>query len=431
MTGSFLDRHASEAAFASLGGVVVRTDIRSLLGPFQTLPGYVTKYPEVVVEAMGNLYSEYNRAFTPLVAANREWETDYQYCLGDAPINWCVQIDMVGLPETFLEEVGGMPEGIVREILRKGVFEIENSIAMYQLLENLFPWDERDSFFKTCFRALLDGLRRQFGRPIALLAVTEPKYRIMLESEFGRRVGACLTDAEVKELSGFDRFFDPYEFSHYLTSNGGKCKYLLYVRASDPVIKLQYPSFLVTHPLLSDDVMRRLIKENALTFNVDNPDWPVGDSRRINDTKEYMSPMGMAFPIKDMAELYSPEFETFLRAQGCAKPKAAMLRCKPAKGTYGCYGHVARVMRDGSKALARGISQWGNYVVQPEMTTPVITNTDDGVVYTFIDRVFFGMVDGRPKFLGGVRNLMPTDTEEVRKGRIHGNSSAVYAEIVC
>ncbi|MFH0712664.1 MAG: hypothetical protein V2A55_02325 [Candidatus Jorgensenbacteria bacterium] len=391
----------------------------------------MTKYPEVVVEAMGNLYSEYNRVFAPLVAANREWDTDYQYCLGDSPINWCVQVDMVGLPETFLEEVGDMPEETVREILRKGVFEIENSIAMYQLLENLFPQDGRDSFFKTRFLVLLDDIRRQFGKPIALLAVTEPKYRIMLESEFGRHGSARLTDAEVRELSGFDHFFDPHEFSCYLTSNGGKCEYLLYVRASDPVIKLQYPSFLVTHPLLSDSEMRRLIKENALTFSIDNPDWPVGDSRRINDTKEYMSPMGMAFPIKDMAELRSPEFEAFLREQGYTKPKAAMLRCKPAKGTYGCYGHAAGIMRDGSKALARGISQRGSYVVQPEITTPVVTNTDDGKVYTFIDRVFFGMVDGCPKFLGGVRNLMPTDTEEVRKGRIHGNSSAVYAEIVC
>ena len=56
---------------------------------------------------------------------------------------------------------------------------------------------------------------------------------------------------------------------------------------------------------------------------------------------------------------------------------------------------------------------------------------DDGITYTFIDRIFFGKMDGCPEFLGGVRNLVPMDTEEVRRGRIHGNSSAVYAEIVC
>jgi len=431
MTRSLLDRYASEPAVASLGNVTVRTDIRSSLGPFQTLPGYVTVYPDVVVRALMNLYDEYNHTFTSLVEANREWNTDYRYCLGDSPVNWCVQIDMVGLPETFLEEVSSMPEGIVREILRKGIFEIENSIAMYQLLENLFPQDGRDSFFKTRFRLFLDGIRRQFGRPIALLAVTRQKYDGMLEAEFGKRMRGCLTEMEVGELSGFDRFFDPYEFRSYLAANSGRCDYLLYVRASDPINKLQYPSSLVEHPLLSDGETRRVIKENAITFNIDNPGWSTGDFRRINDTKEYMPPMGMAFLIKEMADLLSPEFETFLRAQGYAKPKAAMLRCKPAKGTYGCYGHAAGIMRDGSKALARGLRQWGDYVVQPEMVMPVITNTDDGVIYTFIDRVFIGTVEGRVEFLGGVRNLMPADTEEARKGRIHGNSSAVYAEIVC
>lgn len=162
MADSLIDRHVSAAA---LGRIVERNDIKSSLVPFRTLPNYRTIYPEVVIEAMGHLYREYNRAFAPLAAANREWETDYQYCMeDDVPINWCVQIDMVGLPETLLQELEVVPEENVRDVLRKRIFEIENSIALYQFFENMFSLKGRASFLKTHFRALLDNLRRRFGR---------------------------------------------------------------------------------------------------------------------------------------------------------------------------------------------------------------------------------------------------------------------------
>ncbi|MEK7083897.1 MAG: hypothetical protein AAB932_01550 [Patescibacteria group bacterium] len=429
MARSLLDRPISSPAIAALGNTVERTDIRSSLGPFKVFPHYKITYPEVVIDALGNLYDEYNTAFAPLVVANREWKTDYTYCMPDGvPINWCVQIDMVGLPDAFLQQTAGMSEEAAREILRHEIFEIENSIAMYQLLENFFSRNGQDSFFKTRFRAVLNDLRQRFGRPIALLAVTDEKYHAMMASEFGNGYG--LSDAEILDLSGFDRFFSPGEFRRHVEGNGGECKYLLYARTSDPVSKLRNPGSLVMHPLLGNSEMRRIIKQCAITFNVDNPVWPIGDSQRINDTKEYMRPMRMAFQIATMEGLRSPEFQTYLHTQGL-KPALVKLRCKPAKGTYGCYGHVAGVSIDGKKALARGLKDWGDYVVQPEMPTPVITNATNGTAYTFIDRNFFGMVDGRPVFLGGVRTLMPMDTTEAREGRIHGNSSTVYAEIVC
>ncbi len=167
MAHSLLDRHVSgPVSAAALGSIVERTDIRSSLVPFQILPNYTTTYPEVVIKAIGNLYEEYNRAFAPLVAANREWETDYHHCTMDgvAPVNWGIQIDMVGLPETLLQEIEGMPEEEVREILRNGIFEMESSIASYQFFENMFLRNGRESFFKTRFRAWLDYLRRRFGR---------------------------------------------------------------------------------------------------------------------------------------------------------------------------------------------------------------------------------------------------------------------------
>lgn len=404
-------------------GRVVEQDIKSLVGPFRTLPDYRTTYPDTVIQALRELYVEYNLAFAPLVAKNREWDTDYQYCFLDgAPVNWAVQIDMLGLDDGFLQRAERMPVEELLEILRPQIFEIENSIAMYQLLERIF---------KIGFRRVLDDLRERYGRPIALLAVTDEKYDAMKESEFGKTGDEQLSDEEVFELSGFDRFFGPSEFQLYVEENRGECEYLLYARTSEPIRKLKNPKFHVEHPLLGKEGMRRIIKAHALTFNIDAPDMEY--HRRINDTKEYMPPMGMAFQVSATEDLRSPQFEAFLRKRGFDEPQKALLRCKPAKGTYGCYGHVARITREGrgSGALAKGLTQWGDYVVQPELSTPVIINETDGIAYTFIDRNFFGMVNGCPEFLGGFRNLMAVDSFEARRGRIHGNSSAVYAEIAC
>lgn len=439
MVSSLLDQHVSDWVSAKLGSVVPREEIRSSLGPFKTLPDYTVVYPTVVVRALCALYGEYNRAFAPLVEANREWVTDYQYCMQDGltPVNWFVQIDMVGLPKTFLREIAGMPEEVVCEILRKRIFEIENSIAMYQLLENLFSRDGQDSFFKTRFRAALDDLREQTGKPIALLAVTEAKYHAMLASEFGKDAAASLTNAEVRESSGFDALFGPGQFRDYVTAHGGQCEYLLYVRSSDPVDKLKQPDLVVDQPLLGDMEMRRLVKAHALTLNVDAPE--MGYASRINDTKEYLVSMGMAFLIASNKDLFSSEFRNYLLEQGIDRKAVARgevkVRCKPAKGAYGCYGHVTGVFarRQFRDVLEQNMHQRGCYVAQPEMAVPVITNTTDEAdreTFVYIDRNFFGMVNGRPQFLGGIRNLMPVWTSEARKGRIHGNTSAVYAEIV-
>lgn len=429
------DRHVHIPATASLGHIVESHDIKSSLGPFHILPEYRTIYPNVVIRALGDLYDEYNRAFKPLVDANREWATDYQYCIPDGlPINWVVQIDMVGLPEGFLQTAMHMSMTDVREILRRRIFEIENSVAVYQLLEKFFSRDGRDSFFKMQFRSALAHLREQFGKPIALLAVTDQKYQALRESEFGKNDVEFLSDAEVEELSGFDRLFGPDEFQRHVEENGGRCQYLLYARTSDPVAKLKKPDLAVEHPLLSDPQMRRIIKAHAITFNVDSHDWPIGDVRRINDTKAYMPIMGMAFRITDSADLSSADFLAYLETldqQEIAAEKVH-LRAKPLKGTYGCYGHVRGYLTEGKfrRELRHEMRKRGDYVVQPEMPTPRLINSTDGMEYTFIDRNFFGIVDGTPQFLGGFRNLMPLDSFEAHEARIHGNGSAVYAEIV-
>ena len=429
---------------ARLGFVTERADIESSLGPFKAYLDYTTVYPSVVVEALINLYCEYNRTFVGLVAANREWNADYQYCNdGVMPVNWVVQIDMLGLDETFLAQATTMCEEEVREMLRQSIFEIENSIAMYSLLGKQFSRGNQVSFFSTRFRAVLEGLRQRFGRPITLLATTEEKYASMLATEFGKTMGEVLTDAEVRLISGFDTFFGPYQFQEYLAANGGLVRHLLYVRSSDPPSKLKRPDLVVSNPLLDNEEIRRLIKANALTLNLDAPD--MAFERRINDTKGYMLPMGMAFPIMSEADLYTlegdchrytPKFEAYLRARG-ADPHAiaansVALRCKPEKGAYGCYGHLRGCITDRKfrSDLRKNMGKRGDYVVQLEMEVPTITNGTDGTEFAYIDRNFIGTIDGQPMFLGGVRTLMPVDSEEVRRGRIHGNALSVFAEIV-
>lgn len=458
---TLLDQHLETPIIATLGPVIEKTDIRSSVGPFLVLPEYETRYPGVVTEALGTLYAEYNEAFRPLVAANREWDTDYRYSLSPdgTPLNCWVQIDMVALPAGFLTAAACLREEDVREVLRGRIFEIENSLAMYQLLENLFSSGEQDTFFKKQFLSSLDDLRQRHRKPIALLAVTDQKYQAMRETEFGKLGEEPLTDAEVRELSGFDRFFGPKEFQQYVAENGGECDYLLFARTSDPVAKLRKPSLAVENPLLEDDNLRRVIKANAITFNVDNPAWPVGDPRRINDTKAYMPQMRMGYPVYTFDDLlesefmehlskgkpftdyregpqFSPAFETYLKSEGidAAQMRAGEvpLRAKPMQASYGGYGHEratlgnVRFLRD----VRKDLRDRGPYIIQPEMQMSTITNKTDGQTYLYIDRNFL-TTDGRSyRFMGGFRSLMPLVSQEADRGRVHGNGSTVWAEIL-
>lgn len=443
----------------ALGTVLERTDIRSSLESFKVFPEYSTTYPETVKLALGNLFVQYNAAFGRLIEANREWETDYQFLLtgpNGMPQNFFVQIDMVGLPETFLRAASHMPESEVRELLRSQIFEIENSLAYYQLLERAFERNGQASHFQSAFRQSLDQLRTRFGKPIALLAVTDEKHQSLRALECGAQGDTPLADSEVRELTGFDRLFGPAEFARYVEQNSGNCEYLLYARTSDPLEKLKNPTVTISNPLLFNPDLRRVIKAYAITLNIDAPH--ADTESRINDTKEYLSSLGMALRIDTLSELISPELiqhfakkqpleafqgkhrfspvvAAFLESRGVDTSLVvsgkARLRAKPLKGTFGCYGHCRGSLGEGDfrKKLVSNINIYGSLVVQPELSTPLIHNLSDAVEYTFIDRVFFACTNGTPVFMGGVRNMLPTSSEEARRGRIHGNKNAVFAEI--
>ncbi len=431
-----LDQSIQETERRHLGEIVDRWDIESSLSPFHTLPEYRTEYPETVKTALGELFKEYNNAFVPLVEANQEWETDYQYTrygINGDPINRWVQIDMVGLPQRFLDEAYRMNSNTVREALRHRIFEIENSLAMYQLLERIHSREGEPSLFDRVFRSSLQSLKEQYGKPIALLALTDQKYNSMKAAEFGKSEDEPITDEEVRHLSGFDKFFGPNDFLEHLEENEGECKYLLFVRASDPVEKLRKPQIKITNPLLEDESIRRVIKANAITFNIDKPDESTTSMTRINDTKAYLPTMGMAYKAETFEDIVSeiiirdndpaiiklnPKLQEFLLSYGIDRELIdsgdISLRAKPMLASYGCYGHVLFDPHDKETRgdLRKGLRERGPYVIQPEMITPIIINESTGQKYTYIDRVFYATNGKAVTFMGGFRSLMPLNTIE-------------------
>lgn len=439
---------------ANLGRRIQRHDIPSSLAPFNVLPDYTVTYPAVVVQALAELFREYNRAMQPLVAQNREWETDYRYAIspiGEPATLW-VQIDMVGLPQSFLDAAANYDVDTVKEVLRLWIYELENSMAMYGLLNNLFPKGP----FKHRFLSSLSELRHRHEKPIALLAVTHEKYAAMKADEFGKSWDEPVTGEEVKSLTGFDAFFGPDEFRGHLAANKGHCGYLVYVRSSDPTRKLRKPQAVeVDHTLLNDPDMRRIIKEHAINFAVDVP----GDQsfgRRVTDTKAYMPTMGMGHLLTSEGGLFTPAFDKhirkgrpfeqfeggrlgaelalFLRQHCGCDPNDVdsgkiPLRFKPAVGTYGCYGHHTGQLSDKRLRgeLRQDLRNRGPYIVQPELPTPTLVDVHTGDGFAYIDRVFFTAVGDQPIFMGGFRSCLPCNTTEAQRGRNHGNSDTFWA----
>lgn len=436
-----------------LGVVTKNADIVSKMGPFSSFNEYKIQYPNSVKEALLQLYKEYNGCFTKLVEKNREWKTDYKFCHeSDAVCNRWVQIDMVGLPQEFLDIAGLFDASQTKEMLRYWIFEIENSLAMYQLLQKISP----NNSFGHIFRSSLDELRHKSGKKIALLAVTQEKYWALMTDEFGCEHGEVVDESKILDISGFDLVFNPESFRQHVERNGGQCDYLLYVRSSDPVSRLKNPKVDVEHPLLADPVMREIIRANSLTLNIDNPETKDPD-RLINDTKSYLSPMGMALEIESIEDLLSLEILSYMKSgksydnfdgqvlnarlakylESCEIDLSKIitgdlcLRAKPLQGTYGCYGHhvVNLSSRKSRNDLRNDLNRRGRYVLQPEMPTPVIVNSKTGKAYGYIDRNFIAMLNGKPTFMGGFRSLLPSDSHEVKMGRFHGNHQTVWAGI--
>jgi hypothetical protein len=416
------------------------THIKSSLSPFKVAKDYIVEYPESVKVALGEIVEEYNKVFDQIVPLNMEWPEDYQFARlsNGCFFNFAVQIDMQGLDDEFLEWSKNASIEEVKESLRRKICEIENSIAMYQMLSFIFS-DSGEDHFASGWRKALNEFREKTGKSVVLLAVTQEKYEGMLASEFG---GYIEDKKEIYKLSGFDDFWGPEEF----LKNKEREDVIYFVRSSQPVSWQRNPRIKVDHPILMFPQLRRIIKAKSITFNIDDPAWyenlnGLHYAKIINDTKEYLIKMRLCFPVNYYEDLVydnsklTKNFERFLLECNVNPEEVIkgerLIRVKPLKLFYGGYGHLRGKILDKEfrQKLKRESNLRGPYICQLEIEMPKIKDANGGD-HAYIDRIFYAYLNENPVFIGGFRNLMPTNSVEFKKGRIHGNSEAVWAKII-
>lgn len=325
-----------------LGLLKQRTDICSDKPFFLLYPEYKIEYPRVIPEGLSIALSRYNNEMTRQVDLNREGIYDYRYAMNgpnNTAVNNLVQVDMVGLPTSFLQNASRYTPSQMADILTGVTYEFENSGAMLQALSRLFG-DTYTSQFGRNLRAGWDDLRALHGMPIALLATTTEKYEHMLASEFGKHPGEQVTPEEAYAQMGYDAFMGPDEFKNYLVANNGRCKHLLYMRNSYKTERLKKPWKLTgvnqedydrmdaeaQNHLLYDPQIREIVKEHAVTFNADDPRWLLNDPRVITDTKAYMPDLGMGYRVGSEADLFSPGFYEHMQTGMQSKSRCRIMR---------------------------------------------------------------------------------------------------------
>jgi len=430
------------------------------------------EYPPVLVEALEEVLNGYNSAFNRVLERRQPDSQNYHFGRFDGQnfVNVMVQVDMRGLPLWFLQEAPNYPKELLAEVIKSFIFEAENSLAMYGFMRGFGspensddpsqPYSQR-SFFGINFDTYLKKLQEYFQRGIVLGTATDDKFFAMLTSEFGLRPEeiSLLTRERIKALSGFNGFLNPQQVEAFYKRNRDV---VLYMRTSYPASWLANPRKNTPYsiPLLEDDQKRQWIRERAITPNVDDPrvvnflisglqsaqfrlekdsegnifmvpnfEGYGGISPQIiNDTKEYFVFMGLPLITNPddpkIKKLYEGGFQ---------------FRLKPLWLHYGCYGHL-RTLDIGSRfkkindfvgELRRNIKMRGPYLLQPEIPAYKVSDPDNGD-FEVIHRLFFGFdpKDKRYKFIGGLYNALPSQSEEAKKGRLHGNDQAVWGQII-
>lgn len=404
-------------------GTLTHVDLHSAMGPFLFAPEYETAIPPSVIAAVGHLVEMNTDAFAHLVPRNTEGDSlAYQHCAvpSRGVVEPFFQVDMVATSSDFLTQAAGEDSSQIAAQLKNRIFEFEPSIAMYELIHAFGANGDLGAHF----RRDLDVLRLRHGKRIALLAPTAEKFSAVLASEFGLSEHHGLSQEElsdlVKEVSGFDTVLGPDDFIDHLNANDGECEFLLFVRPSDPVAKLKDPTALVNSPLLGDEKLRRIIRRNAITLNIDNPDWGIADPRKIKDSKAALPLLGMGLSLRNRDQVHKLDLSVGLQ------------RAKPRGGVFGAYGQKPIDAQNESHRLwlAEQIELRGPYLIQPEMAPLLIIDSSSSRQFLAMDRLFFSMVSGTASFMGGIRILNPVESSNAKHGRLHGSSDMISAPIV-
>jgi len=433
-------KHGQPTETSNLGELITRTDIPSTLGPFEYAPNCEVRYPPKVTIALGELVEKHAQIFSRFVPGNTEGdEQAYQHCIRAADGSVTepfFQVDIAGLSREFLVGANTISAEKVTKTLRDRIFEFEPSIAMYGLIGTLGGGESLGIRFKQ----QLDIIKAKHDMPIVLLAPTREKLEAMRETEFGKETNQILTPEEVNQISGFDDLWGPNEFRVHLEQNRERCNCLLYVRPSDPLFKLKDPKQKVQSPLLGNSNSRGIIRRSSITLNIDDPRWPIGDQRRIKDSKVALPLMGMGFRVDTMNDVIEPDkpgnitatdlFSEFMNSRGLSQ--LSSFRAKPMQGVFGGYGQKTMNFLDHSNItwLKEMLNLRGPYVIQPEIEPLVVTDKSTRETFAVMDRAFFSMVGGTPTFMGGIRILIPFASDEAQRGRLHGTKKMISASII-
>ena len=410
-----------------LGPTHTNHEIPSKLGPFMARHKHCVEMPVNVTNALLEITSEYNCAFSKIVEQNLEIPEAYQYALDKVTgeyINLVFQIDMRALPQEFLISLNNYDVPVIKEVLKRSVFEFEDSLAMLNLLRMQFETNGVSQFRDGLDRTF-DSLRKTYCKGIALLATTQEKLDSILSCELGVDHLSDVNDETVKQLLGYDKLIGPDEYLSMLANNSAE-DYLLYVRSSSPVANLRDPRLEVPFTILDDQAIRHEILRNCITLNLG----------ALNDTKVAMLNMGIGVEIssENLAEVLHDQKINQLCSEFGLNSENPRLRLKPRDGVFGCYGHHTMNLSDlesgkRKKKLVKDLKQRGEYIVQPEL--PSTQFSSDGETLNAIHRNFVGynMQNHQYEAIEGVLAMMPVNPN-ARILTVHGSSSSSYSPVI-
>jgi len=410
-----------------LGPTHTNHDIPSKLGPFMVRNQYCVEMPANVTKALLEITHEYNTAFSRVVEQNLEIPSAYQYALDKETgeyINLVFQIDMRALPQEFLISLNSYEIPVIKEVLKRSVFEFEDSLAMLNLLRMQFETNGVSQFRDGLDRTF-DSLRTTHCKGIALLATTQEKLDSILACELGVEHISDVDDQTVKQLLGYDKLIGPEEYLGMLENNSAG-DYLLYVRSSSPVANLRDPRIEVPPTILDEQSIRHEILSNCITLNLG----------ALNDTKIALLSMGLGVEIssENLAQVLENREINELCAEYGLDIKDPRLRLKPRDGVFGCYGHHTMNVSDleggkRKKKIVKDLKQRGEYIVQAEL--PSTQFSSNGEILNAIHRNFVGynMQSHQYETIEGVLAMMPVNPN-ARILTVHGSSSSSYSPVI-
>lgn len=442
--------------------------------PPLALRDYKISYPSSLIEGYRIACERYDRHFRRVVERHKTWRSDYQY----APFTLAFQVDGPAYSDQFLQQAENMSPEVLAQFITHRVFEFESNIAAYGLNGRLWP----DGTTNRTWHEALENIRKRTGKKIAVVAGTEQKLDEMVRYEMGVTRDQLVSEAAVREATGFDAFLGPGDLTRiYDQYQGNDCPYAFFGRTSRPKSWLRDPGSPVDEGIFAQPEILRYVRAFALTHNFDDPNLPSFHPERIMDTKEALVSSGAAYQVTAPGDIYSAEYLDYLAkngidpidiTEGCLTksqknkfgvlsltfPSSNLLskslidhlysrgsdpaqvasgeqkvRAKPMRQHYGIYGHQTGFLNRAKflNELMEQIRIRGDYIIQPEFANlQIVGSSSPGNSYVAIDRVFFVRgVDGELTPMESCRSLMPVESLDGKKNNVHEGASTRCARI--